>query len=95
MLLSTSSIVRLLCNVADGGVILLAGRSLDKIMQLKERTGNRDMFDVMKKHKKHHKLGGPAQRPKKSADMFEYLNKSLSHGKKGECMVGWSLDRKY
>ena len=66
----------------DTFTCLLLGKSLDKIMQLKERTGNRDMFDVMKKK---HKLSAPAQkRPKKTANMFEYLNKSLGHGKKSK-----------
>ena len=63
-----------------------AGQSLDRIMQLKERTGNKDMFDVMKKQKHHKlkKLKAANKESKRAADLFLYLNKSLAHGNKGE-----------
>lgn len=54
-------------------------------MQLKEKTGNRDMFDVMKKHK-HHKLKkmkAGTKKQSRQADLFTYLNKSLAHGNRG------------
>ncbi|XP_067948766.1 zinc finger CCCH-type with G patch domain-containing protein-like isoform X2 [Watersipora subatra] len=55
------------------------GKSLDRIMELKERTGNRNMFNVLKKKRDKLKT---VSRPKKEGSMFEYLNKSLGHGKK-------------
>ena len=55
-------------------------------MQLKERTGNKDIFDVMKKQKHHKlkKLKAANKESKRAADLFSYLNKSLAHGNKGE-----------
>ncbi|KAF6028292.1 ZGPAT [Bugula neritina] len=57
------------------------GKSLDRIMELKRRTGNKDMFDVLKKKEKH-KLKAASGSRAKSADLFTYLNKSLGHGRK-------------
>lgn len=54
-------------------------------MQLKEQTGNAEMFDVLKKKKRQkQKRSSTARRPK-SSDTFSYLNQSLGHGHKGGC----------
>ncbi|KAL4218838.1 hypothetical protein ACF0H5_021426 [Mactra antiquata] len=68
--------------------LLPPGKSLDKIMALKERTGQRDMFDVMKKQektsKKHgEKLKQHCNKPTNKSDVFDFINKKL-HGKKGK-----------
>ncbi|ESP04471.1 hypothetical protein LOTGIDRAFT_170716 [Lottia gigantea] len=65
------------------------GKSLDKIMELKEQAGDQDLFDVMKKTKKKKvKKSGTGSsslgiRPTKSTDVFDFINKKL-RGKKGE-----------
>ncbi|KAK6195206.1 hypothetical protein SNE40_000680 [Patella caerulea] len=63
------------------------GKSLDKIMELKEIAGDQDLFDAMKKLKKKTKKTEDKNRqPKQTSqptDMFDFINKKL-RGKKGE-----------
>lgn len=68
--------------------LLPQGKSLDKIMALKQIAGNRDMFDVMKKEekkkKKHaEKLEKQYHKAKELPNVFDFINKKL-HGKKGK-----------
>ena len=62
-----------------------AGKSLDKIMELKEIAGDRDLYDVMKKQKKKHKTGAKTSKGKdrpKCGSVFDFINKKLG-SKKG------------
>ncbi|XP_045194698.2 zinc finger CCCH-type with G patch domain-containing protein-like [Mercenaria mercenaria] len=69
--------------------LLPQGKSLDKIMELKEIAGERDLFDVMKKQER--KMKKQEEKLKKQyqvgkqymPNMFDFINKKL-HGKKGK-----------
>ena len=60
---------------------LFAGKSLDTIMELKERAGDQDLFDVLKKkRKKQKKLEqkvANAEKKVKPPNVFEFLNKKI------------------
>lgn len=61
------------------------GKSLDKIMELKEKAGDCDMFNVSKKmgrKKLTKKTNSLSQGSVKSSDVFQFINKKLG-GKKG------------
>ncbi|XP_061195574.1 zinc finger CCCH-type with G patch domain-containing protein-like [Saccostrea echinata] len=63
------------------------GKSLDKIMELKEKAGDQDMFNVSKKMKKKKKHGKMTTKSRSetvtsSSDVFHFINKKLG-GKKG------------
>lgn len=62
------------------------GKSLDKIMELKEKAGDHDMFNVTKKmgKKKHVKKTNESSQKnvKSSNDVFHFINRKLG-GKKG------------
>lgn len=61
------------------------GKSLDQIMELKQRAGNSDLFDVMKKEKRRkYKLKSGKKKATKNCDTFSYLNKSLGYGHKSK-----------
>ncbi|KAL5012745.1 hypothetical protein ScPMuIL_011296 [Solemya velum] len=69
--------------------LLPQGKSLDRIMELKEIAGERDIFDVMKKlEKRKKKLEAKALKEKetprveKKSGVFDFINKKLG-GKKG------------
>ena len=68
----------------------LAGKSLDVIMQLREKAGERSVFDVVnklekKKKKQEEKLATAYNKPQQPS-VFDFINKKL-HGKKGKCTV--------
>ena len=68
--------------------LIFSGKSLDKIMELKERAGDRDLYDVMKKQKrKQQKVDDKAavgyDKEVKKVNVFEFINKKLGN-KKGE-----------
>jgi hypothetical protein len=59
------------------------GKSLDKIMELKEKAGDRDIFNVSKKMgKKKHVKKTKESSQKSSSDVFHFINRKLG-GKKG------------
>ncbi|XP_062585735.1 zinc finger CCCH-type with G patch domain-containing protein-like [Saccostrea cucullata] len=62
------------------------GKSLDKIMELKEKAGDQDMFNVSKKMKKrkHGKMTKKtdSENVTSTSDVFHFINKKLG-GKKG------------
>ena len=67
-----------------------AGKSLDKIMELKAIAGDQDLYDVMKKEKKkrrrrdaRHTEAGPTKQTAKPKNVFDFINKKLSK-KKGK-----------
>ena len=65
-------------------IVFCAGKSLDKIMELKERAGNQDLYDVMKKRKRKRKTQPantqqPAKRKPKS--VFDFINRKLGKTK--------------
>ena len=67
----------------------VTGKSLDKIMELKERAGDKDLYDVMKKRRKHQckaeKSMAKQYVAKKSSEqinVFDFINRKLK-GKKG------------
>ncbi|KAJ8300599.1 hypothetical protein KUTeg_022118 [Tegillarca granosa] len=67
--------------------ILPLGKSLDKIMELKELAGEQDLFDVMKrlekkKKQQEKKEAKKSQKPKEKINVFDFINKKLG-GKKG------------
>ena len=63
------------------GLVVVAGKSLDKIMELKELAGNRDLYDVMKKQKRKQKKidenAAKQYEQKKKINVFEFINKKL------------------
>ena len=69
------------------------GKSLDEIMKLKERAGNKDLYDVLKKMERRKKFqinssgqDGQARVPREKAHVFDFINKKLG-GKKGEYIL--------
>ncbi|KAK3610986.1 hypothetical protein CHS0354_015102 [Potamilus streckersoni] len=66
--------------------VLPAGKSLDKIMELKEMSGDMNMFDAMKKlEKKKKKAINKQEKSSKKTEtpnVFDFINKKLG-GKKG------------
>lgn len=67
--------------------LLPQGKSLDKIMELKELAGEQDLFDVMKrlekkKKQQEKKEAKKSQKPKEKINVFDFINKKLG-GKKG------------
>lgn len=67
--------------------LLPPGKSLDKIMELQEKSGNQDLFDAMKKDKRKQnkedakvKAGYKVQ---EKTNVFDFINKKLG-GKKGD-----------
>ncbi|KAL3871835.1 hypothetical protein ACJMK2_039807 [Sinanodonta woodiana] len=66
--------------------VLPAGKSLDKIMELKEMSGDINMFDPMKKMEKKKKKAINKQekssKKKETPNVFDFINKKLG-GKKG------------
>ena len=68
--------------------LLPPGKSLDKIMELKEKAGNQDLFDVLKKEKRRQrklqakKTSQNKKTPQDKTDVFGFINKKL-HGKRG------------
>ncbi|XP_052789995.1 zinc finger CCCH-type with G patch domain-containing protein-like [Mya arenaria] len=68
--------------------LLPQGKSLDKIMALKEISGNRDMFDAMKRQEKldrnlAKKLENQYKSGVQKTGVFDFINKKLG-GKKGK-----------
>ena len=61
---------------------LFTGKSLDRIMALKARAGNRDLYDVMNKEKKNRDTETGSTK-KSSKNVFDFINKKLGR-KKGE-----------
>jgi len=70
----------------------IAGKSLDKIMELKQLAGNQDLYDVMRRQKRRQKTvdakaakmykeaGGHAQ---SSGYVFDIINRKLNSSKTG------------
>ena len=84
-----SHTVKIRC-VLDTILINILGKSLDKIMELKEQAGDKDLYDVMKKKQKHQRKSEKSMAKqhtvKKSSgkiNVFDFINKKLK-GKKGE-----------
>ena len=70
--------------------MVISGKSLDRIMKLKEIAGERDMFDVLKKQEKKMKKENEKRikafnKPAK-ANVFDFINKKLG-GKKGKLFL--------
>ncbi|KAK2189070.1 hypothetical protein NP493_115g02039 [Ridgeia piscesae] len=69
--------------------LLPQGKSLDKIMELKTRAGDQDLYDVMKKEKRRkkrdakHTAPGTTKQTPKPKNVFDFINKKLSR-KKGD-----------
>ena len=61
---------------------LFIGKSLDRIMALKARAGNRDLYDVMNKENKNRDTETGSKK-KASKNVFDFINKKLGR-KKGE-----------
>ncbi|XP_052268734.1 zinc finger CCCH-type with G patch domain-containing protein-like [Dreissena polymorpha] len=74
------------------------GKSLDRIMALKELAGDRDIFDAMKQQdrkdrKMVRKLEQQYHKLESRPDVFEFINKRLG-GKKGESLLKTSEEMK-
>ena len=61
---------------------MFTGKSLDRIMALKARAGDRDLYDVMNKEKKNRDTETGSTR-KASKNVFDFINKKLGR-KKGK-----------
>jgi len=64
------------------------GKSLDKIMELKQIAGDQDLYDVLKKQKRKQKKveKAAAESYEKNVNkhtVFDFINKKIGH-KKGE-----------
>ena len=67
----------------------VTGKSLDQIMELKERAGDKDLYDVMKKKRKRQYKAEKsmakqyvAKKSSEQTNVFDFINKKLK-GKKG------------
>ncbi|XP_074652690.1 zinc finger CCCH-type with G patch domain-containing protein-like [Tubulanus polymorphus] len=68
--------------------LIPAGKSLDKIMELKEKAGNKELFNVMKNKEKMKKTEDKKNlaiylKSENKTSVFDFINKKL-HGKKGD-----------
>ncbi|XP_012945956.1 zinc finger CCCH-type with G patch domain-containing protein [Aplysia californica] len=75
-------------------LLLPQGKSLDKIMELKEMSGNADLFNAMKKLEKRQKIMEKKQeaqekrgKQREKLGVFGFLNHRLAAGEKGEYLA--------
>jgi hypothetical protein len=74
----------------------IAGKSLDHIMTLKEASGDKDLYDVLKQQKRKQKkkmekeMKEYKKAKRREVNVFDFINKSLRGNKGMRALVYWT-----